>query len=154
MQHQFISAIRRFALIVRPTSVLAAFLTGLCLIVLPVSTHSAQPEPDRGVWRTAAPAPEKRTEAAAVTLSDKIYVVGGFEQPSLGNVMKLAITPLLEEYDPITDRWTAKAPLPVGLHHVGIGVTGGRLYCHEGSGPPLARGQGMDRRDLCGTRGS
>jgi N-acetylneuraminic acid mutarotase len=128
MQHQFISAIRRFALIVRPTSVLAAFLTGVCLIVLPVSTHSAQPEPDRGVWRTAAPAPAKRTEAAAVTLSDKIYVVGGFEKPSLDNVMKLAITPLLEEYDPITDRWTAKAPLPVGLHHVGIGVTGGRLY--------------------------
>jgi N-acetylneuraminic acid mutarotase len=128
MQHQFISSIRRFDLIVRPASFLAVFLTGLCLIVLPDSTHSAQPEPDRGVWRTAAPAPAKRTEAAAVTLSDKIYVVGGFEQPSLGNVMKLAITPLLEEYDPITDRWTAKAPLPVGLHHVGIGVTGGRLY--------------------------
>ncbi|MDN5940760.1 MAG: hypothetical protein L0H94_02665 [Nitrospira sp.] len=123
-----ISAIRRFVLIVRSASVLAVFLTSLCLIMLPVSTHSAQPEPDRGVWRTAAPAPTKRTEAAAVTLTDKIYVVGGFEQPSLGNVMNLAITPALEAYDPVTDRWTAKAPLPVGLHHVGIGVTGGRLY--------------------------
>jgi N-acetylneuraminic acid mutarotase len=113
---------------VTPTSVLALLLAGLCLIALPVSTPSVQLEPDRGVWRTAAPAPTKRTEVAVSTLSDKIYVVGGFEQPSLGNVMNLAITSSLEEYDPSTDRWTSKVPLPVGLHHVGIGVTGGRLY--------------------------
>jgi N-acetylneuraminic acid mutarotase len=65
---------------------------------------------------------------AAATLRDKVYVVGGFEKPSLGNVLNLAITASLEEYDPSTDRWTAKAPMPVGLHHVGIGVAGGRLY--------------------------
>ena len=47
---------------VTPTSVLAPFLTGLCLVALPVSTQSVQPEPDRGVWRTAAPALTKRTE--------------------------------------------------------------------------------------------
>lgn len=128
MRHEVLSAIRRFVLIVRPMSVLAPYLTGLCLMALPVSTQSVQPEPDRGVWRTAAPAPAKRTEVAAGTLSGKICVVGGFEQPSLGNVMNLAITPALEEYDPSTDRWTAKAPLPVGLHHMGIGVTGDKLY--------------------------
>ena len=106
----------------------ALLLAGLCLVALPVSTRSMEPEPDRGVWRTAAPTPTKRTEVAASTLNGKIYVVGGFEQPSLGNVINLAITPSLEEYDPSTERWTTKAPMPVGLHHVGIGVTGGRLY--------------------------
>ena len=109
-------------------SVLLSFLVGLCLIALPVHTQSVQPEPDRGVWRTAAPAPTKRTEVAAVTLQDKIYVVGGFEQPGLSNVMNLAISAAVEEYDPATDRWTTKHPMPVGLHHVGIGVAGGRLY--------------------------
>jgi N-acetylneuraminic acid mutarotase len=113
---------------VLPTSALVLLLAGLCLVALPVSTRSVEPEPDRGVWRTAAPAPTKRTEVAAVTLRDKIYVVGGFEQPGLGNLMNLAITASVEEYDPSTDRWTTKAPMPVGLHHVGIGVTGGRLY--------------------------
>lgn len=108
--------------------VLAPTFAGLCLFALPVSTQSEQLEPDRGVWRTAAAAPTKRTEVAAAAMNDKIYVVGGFEQPNLGNVMNLAITPSLEEYDPSHDRWTSKAPLPVGLHHVGIGVTGGRLY--------------------------
>jgi N-acetylneuraminic acid mutarotase len=61
-------------------------------------------------------------------LSDKIYVVGGFERPSLSNVINLAITASVEAYDPSTDRWTPKTPMPVGLHHVGLGVTGGRLY--------------------------
>jgi len=64
----------------------------------------------------------------AAALEGKIYVVGGFEKPSLGNVLNLAITPSVEMYDPATDRWTSKASMPVGLHHVGIGVAGGRLY--------------------------
>lgn len=98
----------------------------LCLIALPVC--AAQQQQDGGGWRTAAPAPTKRTEVAAATVGGKIYVVGGFEEPSLGNVLSFAITPSLEEYDPATDQWTAKAPMPVGLHHVGIGVVGGRLY--------------------------
>jgi len=100
-------------------------LVSLCLMTLPVL--GAQPQ-DLGAWRTAAPALMKRTEVAAATVAGKIYVVAGFEEPSLGNVLNFAITPAVEEYDPSTDRWTAKSPMPVGLHHVGIGVVGGRLY--------------------------
>ena len=61
-------------------------------------------------------------------LDGKIYVVGGFEKPSLGNILNFAITPSVEVYDPATNQWTPKAPMPVGLHHVGIGVVDGRLY--------------------------
>jgi len=98
----------------------------LVLTVLPV--FGEQLQHDSGVWRTVAPAPMKRTEVAAATVAGKIYVVGGFEQPSLGNVLNFAITPTVEEYDPAVDRWTTKASMPLGLHHVGIGVVGGRLY--------------------------
>ncbi|HKU53630.1 MAG TPA: kelch repeat-containing protein, partial [Nitrospira sp.] len=105
-------------------------LTGFCLLTVPVCGPSDDSEtpPDRGAWSTAAPAPTKRSEVAASTVSDKIYVVGGFEPPGLGNVMNLVITPVLEAYDPSADQWTTKAAMPVGLHHVGIGVSGGRLY--------------------------
>jgi N-acetylneuraminic acid mutarotase len=113
---------------VMPTLAILLLMAGLGLITLSAFAQSMQPEPDQGVWRTAAPAPTKRTEVAAVTLRDKIYVVGGFEQPSLSNVMNLSITASVEEYDPSTDRWTTKVPMPVGLHHAGIGVTGGQLY--------------------------
>ena len=109
------------------SSALAPFVA-LCLVALPVSAQSVKADRDPGVWRTAAPAPTKRTEVAAATLRDKIYVVGGFEKPGLGNVINFAITPSLEEYDPSTDRWTPRAPMPVGLHHVGIGVSGDRIY--------------------------
>lgn len=111
-----------------PRAILVPFLTVLCLIVLPVSAHSVQSKANQGVWRTASPAPTKRTEVAAAALNDKIYVVGGFEEPGFGNILNFAITPSLQEYDPSTDRWSSRAPMPVGLHHVGIGVSGGKLY--------------------------
>ena len=128
MRQPVASAIRSDARMVLPMSTLVLFLAALCLLALPLSTQSIEPESDRGVWRTAAPAPTKRTEVAVVTLRDKIYVVGGFEQPGFSNLMNLAITASVEEYDPSTDRWTTKTSMPVGLHHVGIAVTGGRLY--------------------------
>lgn len=116
----------------RVMSILGLLLAGLMASVTPVSAQSSQPasqpESDRGAWRSAAPMLAKRTEVAVAALGGKIYVVGGFEKPGLSNVMSLSITPSLEVYDPVTDRWTAKTPLPVGLHHVGIGVAGGRLY--------------------------
>lgn len=106
----------------------ALILIGLLPIAVPVSSESAQSKPDQGIWHAAAPMPTKRTEVAAATLDGKIYVVGGFEKPSMGNVMNFAITPSVEMYDPAADRWTSKTPLPIGLHHVGIGVVDGRLY--------------------------
>jgi len=99
-----------------------------CLVLMVQPVFAEQLQQDGGVWRTAAPAPMKRTEVAAATVGAKIYVVGGFEQPSWGNVLNFAITPAVEEYDPAVDRWSTKASMPVGLHHVGIGVVGGRLY--------------------------
>lgn len=127
MRHP-VTMIRLDVRMVVSMSTLVLFLAALCLLALPVSTHSVEPEPDRGVWRIAASAPTKRTEVAVATLRDKIYAVGGFEPVGFSNLMNLAITASVEEYDPSTDRWTTKAPLPVGLHHVGIGVTGGRMY--------------------------
>ena len=108
-------------------SVPILFLACVCLM-LPVPLSLAQSSTDQGVWRTAAPAPTKRTEVGTAAVRDKIYMVGGFERPSFSNVMDLAVTPSLEEYDPSTDRWTSKTPMPVGLHHVGVGVIEGRLY--------------------------
>lgn len=97
-------------------------LAPLFLILLPAITQSAQPELEKETWRTAAPMTMKRTEVAAMTLDGKIYVVGGFEKPSLGNVLNFVITRTVDVYDPATDRWISESPLPVGLHHVGIGV--------------------------------
>lgn len=77
---------------------------------------------------TLAPAPTKRTEVTAAVLDGRIYVIGGFAEPSLGNLSSLTITDRVEVYDPAKNEWTTRAPLPVGLHHAGAGVVGNRLY--------------------------
>lgn len=114
--------------------VLTLSLAWVYLVLLPLPARSIQAGSDPGTWRTVTPLPTKRTEVAAAALEGKIYVVGGFEKPSLSNVLNFTITPSVEMYDPATDRWTSKRPLPVGLHHVGIGVAGGRLYIIGGYG--------------------
>ncbi|SLM49484.1 Kelch repeat type 1-containing protein [Nitrospira japonica] len=100
----------------------------VCLLPQPSGAEPTKPDPGQGAWRTARPASLQRTEAVAVTVNGKIYVVGGFEPPGVGTATKLAITPALEEYDPASDRWTARASMPMGLHHTGIGAVGGLVY--------------------------
>src|SRR5207249_2283401 len=49
-------------------------------------------------------------------------------EPGPSNIMNLAVSDAVEEYDSSTNRWTTKAPLPIGLHHAGAVAAGGRLY--------------------------
>src|SRR2546425_11180716 len=86
------------------------------------SVAAAVGAPSKGGWVAKAPALLKRTEVAVAAVRGKVYVVGGF-QPGLP-----FITPAVEEYDPATDTWRERAPLPSGLHHAGIGVVNDRLY--------------------------
>lgn len=104
---------------------LVALTLGACW---PPSVALSQEAPHLGSWMTLAPAPTKRTEVAAAVLDGKIYVLGGFAEPTLGNLASLTITDRVEVYDPAKNEWTVRAPLPVGLHHAGAGVIGNRLY--------------------------
>ncbi len=81
-----------------------------------------------GTWVTGAPAPSKRTEVAAAVVEGKIYVVGGFNKPSLSNVLDYAISRSVEVYDPVSNNWSTTTPLPEGRHHAGIAVLNGTLY--------------------------
>ncbi|SES64347.1 N-acetylneuraminic acid mutarotase [Nitrosomonas marina] len=81
-----------------------------------------------GIWSQGAPAPSKRTEIAATTLGSKIYAVGGFNRPSISNILDFAVSRDVEIYNPATDSWTVSTPLPEGRHHAGIAAHGGFLY--------------------------
>lgn len=82
----------------------------------------------QGNWNQGASAPSKRTEIAAAAVGGKIYVVGGFSQPNLRNVLDFAISRDVEVYDPAADSWSVTTPLPEGRHHVGIATLDGFLY--------------------------
>src|SRR2546427_1478798 len=101
-----------------PRVALAAFLLAGTLAAVAAAVGAES----KCEWGAKAAALLKRTEVAVAAVRGKVYVVGGF-QPGLP-----FITPAVEEYDPATDTWRERAPLPSGLHHAGIGVVNDRLY--------------------------
>ena len=53
-------------------------------------------------------------------MNDKIYVIGGQDEFDQGGVV--------EEYDPATDLWPTKAPMPTPRFYLGAVALGGRIY--------------------------
>lgn len=64
---------------------------------------------DEWVQRTSMPTARRR--AIAVVAHDKVHVIGGADD--------LGVLTAHEQYDPITDTWLHKAPLPAGLARYG-----------------------------------
>ena len=52
----------------------------------------------------------------------KVYVLGGYADGFVDQ-------PLNEEYDPATNTWRQRAPMPRGLNHVGAVGLNGKIYC-------------------------
>jgi len=98
------------------------------LLVLPVAA-SAQDKPP-GIWGTKAPLPVRRQEAAITALGDKLYVIGGNRSPDeKGSAVNSTRT---DEYDPKTNKWRSRAPIPHGTNHVWAVSVGGKIYAIGG----------------------
>jgi N-acetylneuraminic acid mutarotase len=84
-----------------------------------------------GTWTTKAPMPTPRGDLAAGVRNNSLgqpvlYAIGGFD-PGAG------ITRAVEAYNFVTNRWNARARLPLALMHTnGVGVIGGKLYLSGG----------------------
>ena len=112
-----------------PNTIMSSSFACFALLLSASFAFAQKPSPGTaGMWQTMAAAPTKRTEVAGAAVGGKVYVVGGFAEPSLSNVMNLAVCDTVEEYDPSTNRWATKSPVPVGLHHAGAASVGDRLY--------------------------
>ncbi|MGH7255431.1 MAG: Kelch repeat-containing protein, partial [Nitrospirales bacterium] len=111
----------------------------LCVLIFALGSlaSASQASVPDGTWEGAAPAPTKRTEVTAAALEGKIYLLGGFSEPRLGNLLTYTVTTAVEVYDPVTDRWMTAAPLPVGLHHAAAAVIGDRLFVVGGFTPTI-----------------
>jgi N-acetylneuraminic acid mutarotase len=110
-----------------------ASLAALALLLLPAGPAAAQDRP-LGVWGSKAPMPLRRQEAAIATLDGKIYVVGGNRSPDEhGTAVNSTRT---DEYDPASNRWRPRAPIPHGTNHVWAVGLGGKLYAIGGFEEP------------------
>jgi hypothetical protein len=70
--------------------------------------------------RSPMPAPP-RTEVVGAFWEGKVVVLSGLHQDDSPSNQ-------VDFYDPASDTWTTGPPLPMALHHAGIGVLDGRLY--------------------------
>ncbi len=67
-------------------------------------------DPASDSWTTKTPMPTPRGYLVVATVSNKIYAIGGITGGDLNNITYLKAT---EEYDPASDTWTEKAPIPI-----------------------------------------
>jgi N-acetylneuraminic acid mutarotase len=91
-------------------------------------------DPQADTWKALAPMPMKRGSPIAAVVGNKIYVIGGattrpgtddtFIDPTHAQ-MVLGAT---EEYDPATNSWRERSPMPTPRNHAAIGVVDGKIY--------------------------
>lgn len=90
-------------------------------------------DPSTGTWTAGAPAPTARNSAASAVIDGEIYVVGGrrFALDDDGTARQVNV-PDLEVYDPETDTWETRAPMPEARGGLAATEHNGRLYVFGG----------------------
>jgi N-acetylneuraminic acid mutarotase len=114
---------------VRPASVLAW---------QPIN-RSFEYDPAKDTWRELAPMPTPRGAGQAVEVGGKIYVIGGARSNTadpgapipLGSTDQIVVG-TVEEYDPATDQWRPRTPMPTARNHFFADAVDGRIYAIDG----------------------
>jgi len=105
------------------------FLTASCIIVTKPVLSSAEVAEDS--WTRKAPMHVARSKLGVAVVNGKIYAIGGDARhgqwPYVGSIVGTN-----EEYDPATDTWTFKAPMPTPRSGFAIAVYQNKIYCMGG----------------------
>lgn len=92
-------------------------------------TPSFQVVAGSGSWVTKAPMPTARHQPGVGIVNGILYAVGGLSGNPFEGTGTLST---FEAYDPVTNTWTTKAPLPTPTGGLAVGVVGGVLYAIGG----------------------
>jgi N-acetylneuraminic acid mutarotase len=92
-------------------------------------------DPAADTWKALAPMPTKRGSPVAVAVGGKIYVIGGAATPA-NQPEVTAVHPAkphvvlgtVEEYDPATNTWRARTPMPTPRNHAVGAAVNGKVY--------------------------
>jgi N-acetylneuraminic acid mutarotase len=94
------------------------------------STNVWEFDPVADSYRALAPLPVKRCSAIAESVNGKIYVIGGLEP--MENGMGTRVTGRNEMYDPATNTWTERSPMPTPRSGGGAATYNGKIYVGGG----------------------
>jgi N-acetylneuraminic acid mutarotase len=89
------------------------------------STNEAY-DPSTDTWSTKARMPTRRTGLAVAVVNKKIYAIGGFLHTS--NDAPRDYLSTNEVYDPSTDSWSTKAPMPTPRAFFAAAVVNNKIY--------------------------
>jgi N-acetylneuraminic acid mutarotase len=108
-------------------------LGGQDLTGVPVNTNEAY-DPKTDTWTTKAPMPSPRDHLTSAVVDGKLYVIGGRTASSNSSSSSSWVNLNSNEmYDPISDTWTTKAPMP--SNRSGLAATAsadGNIYVFGG----------------------
>jgi len=89
-------------------------------------------DPAADSWKALAPMPTRRGSPVAASVGDKIYVIGGAvpgpNQPAVHPLRPHVSVGTIEEYDPATNTWRERAPMPTPRNHAVAGSANGKVY--------------------------
>jgi N-acetylneuraminic acid mutarotase len=86
-------------------------------------------DPSANTWTTKASMPTPRSGCAVTVCDDKIYVFGG--QTAIGTAN--GFTNATEVYNPATNTWVTKAPIPISESGFSANVVDGKIYLMYGT---------------------
>jgi N-acetylneuraminic acid mutarotase len=82
-------------------------------------------------WSAGAAIPVSRELAAAASVNGRLYVIGGFQRTA-GDTMNGGVVATVHSYDPGTDSWSVRAPMPTARHAAAAGVVLDTIYVAGG----------------------
>ncbi len=91
-------------------------------------------DPATNTWKALAPMPDKRGTAIAQEVNGKIYVIGGAtmnpgsKEPAVFPNRPARSVGTNDVYDPMTDKWESRSPMPTARNHAFAGVVDGKIY--------------------------
>jgi N-acetylneuraminic acid mutarotase len=91
-------------------------------------------DPGADAWRALAPMPTKRGAASAAAVNGKLYVIGGAgpfpwdTNQSIHPARPHRSLGTVEEYDPASNTWRERSPMPTPRNHAAIGAVKGKIY--------------------------
>jgi len=116
--------------IIWPAAILAIVILILAMYVFDQRLIAGQPPTQPATtavvprWRALASLPTARSDLAAVTYDNQIYITGG-NTPT-------GVTGATDRYDPATNTWTNLAPKPLPVTDVQAAVVGGLIFVPGG----------------------
>jgi N-acetylneuraminic acid mutarotase len=88
-------------------------------------------DPQTNAWTPAASMSTRRDNPGSAVLGGKLYTFGGRTRNADGSAVAATLSSV-EMYDPSTNTWTARAPMPSGRRTMVVGTIAGRAQVMGG----------------------